>query len=155
LEPRFGGVGALLFSQCNVAWRRFVWTGGLGCQSFAFLGVFFCQEWLQNLSKIFDLQSSHCLLPPSSHHPVCFLDKSHLTGMKWNLDVVICIFYMDKDTEHFFMCLLAIYNSFQNCLSICPFVHLIIGLFVLLLKFFFFLSSLDILAINPLLDEWL
>jgi hypothetical protein len=28
LEPASGGVGALLFSQCNVAWRSFVQSGG-------------------------------------------------------------------------------------------------------------------------------
>jgi hypothetical protein len=33
-----------------------------------FLVVLFCQVWLQCLSKIFDLRSSFCLLPPSSHH---------------------------------------------------------------------------------------
>jgi hypothetical protein len=35
-----------------------------------FLGLFFCQVWLQHLSKIFDLQSSHCLLLHSSHYLV-------------------------------------------------------------------------------------
>jgi hypothetical protein len=33
-----------------------------------FLVVFFCQVWLQSLSKIFDLWSSCCLHPPSSCH---------------------------------------------------------------------------------------
>jgi hypothetical protein len=33
-----------------------------------FLVLFFCQVWLQHLSKIFDLRSSHCLLLPSGHH---------------------------------------------------------------------------------------
>jgi hypothetical protein len=33
-----------------------------------FLVFFFCQVLLQHLSKIFDLRSSCCLLPPSSHH---------------------------------------------------------------------------------------
>jgi hypothetical protein len=44
---------------------------GLGVQGvrfFILLGGFFCQVWLQHLSKIFDLWSSHCLLLPSSHH---------------------------------------------------------------------------------------
>jgi hypothetical protein len=27
-------VGALLFSQCNVAWRSFPWARGSGCWSF-------------------------------------------------------------------------------------------------------------------------
>jgi hypothetical protein len=32
---------ALLVSQCNVAWRSFVWAGGLGCQILLILGGFF------------------------------------------------------------------------------------------------------------------
>jgi hypothetical protein len=32
------------------------------------LVVFFCHVWLQHLRKIFDLQSSHSLLPLSSCH---------------------------------------------------------------------------------------
>jgi hypothetical protein len=39
---------------------------GFGVSEFCFFLVFFfCQVWLQHLSKIFDLQSSCCLLPPS------------------------------------------------------------------------------------------
>jgi hypothetical protein len=34
LEAASGSMGTLLFSQCNMAWRRFVWAGGSGCQSF-------------------------------------------------------------------------------------------------------------------------
>jgi hypothetical protein len=52
-----------------------IWCGealnGLGAKFVGvllLLVVFFCQVWLQCLSKIFDLQSSRCLLPPSSHH---------------------------------------------------------------------------------------
>jgi hypothetical protein len=44
---------------------------GLGIQSvkfWFFLVLFSCQVWLQYLSKIFDLWSSHCLLLHSSHH---------------------------------------------------------------------------------------
>jgi hypothetical protein len=33
LEPVSGGTSSLLFSQCKVAWRSFVWAGGSGCQS--------------------------------------------------------------------------------------------------------------------------
>jgi hypothetical protein len=56
LELGFGSTGALLVSQCNVVWRSFVWTKGLGCQSFASSWwIFFCQLWLHRLSKIFDL----------------------------------------------------------------------------------------------------
>jgi hypothetical protein len=31
LELASGGMGALLFSQCNVAWISFVWVGGSRC----------------------------------------------------------------------------------------------------------------------------
>jgi hypothetical protein len=34
LELVSGGTGALLLSQCNMAWGSFVWAGGSGCQSF-------------------------------------------------------------------------------------------------------------------------
>jgi hypothetical protein len=42
--------------------------GVWGVRVLFILGFFFCQVCLQYLSKIFDLQSSHSLLPPSSHH---------------------------------------------------------------------------------------
>jgi hypothetical protein len=32
VEPASGGTGALLFSQCNVAWRNFVQANRLGVQ---------------------------------------------------------------------------------------------------------------------------
>jgi hypothetical protein len=34
LELASGNLGALLFSQCNVAWRSFLQPRGSGCQSF-------------------------------------------------------------------------------------------------------------------------
>jgi hypothetical protein len=70
LELVFGGVGALLFSQCNVAWRSFVWAGVSGCHSFysSWCFFFFFQVWLHCLIKIFDLWISCCLLLHSSCH---------------------------------------------------------------------------------------
>jgi hypothetical protein len=44
--------------------------------------------------------------------------------VRWNLNVVwICISFMAKDGEHFFMCLLAIWTSFKNYLFCCPFIQ--------------------------------
>jgi hypothetical protein len=69
LEPVFDNVGDILSSQCNMAWKSFVLSGGLECWGFASSSWFFsCQVCLQRLSKIFDLQISCSLLPPSSHH---------------------------------------------------------------------------------------
>jgi hypothetical protein len=42
LEPVSGGMGVLLFTQCNVVWRSFLWARGSGCQSFASFFFFFC-----------------------------------------------------------------------------------------------------------------
>jgi hypothetical protein len=68
LEPASGGAGALLVSLCNVEWRSIVWAGVQGIRVLLLLGGFFLQVWLQCLSKIFDLWSSCCLLPPCSCH---------------------------------------------------------------------------------------
>jgi hypothetical protein len=55
---------------------------------------------------------------PFSPHPhqhlflVVFLMIAILTGMGWNLSVVlICSSFMARDGEHFFMCFLAIHTS--------------------------------------------
>jgi hypothetical protein len=72
LELASGGTEVLLVSQCNMVWRIFVQAEGSGCWSFAYSWCFyFCQVWLQCLSKIFDLWSSCCLLPLSILDPLC------------------------------------------------------------------------------------
>ena len=79
-----------------------------------------------------------------------FLIFAILTGVKWNLSVVlICISLMIKDVEHFFRCFSAIwYSSGENSLfSSEP--HFLMGLFDFLESTF--LSSSYILDISPLL----
>jgi hypothetical protein len=41
LEPVSGNIRVLLLSQCNVAWRCFVWARGSGCESFDYFGALF------------------------------------------------------------------------------------------------------------------
>jgi general stress protein CsbA len=61
---------------------------------------------------------------PFSPHPhqhmlvVLFLMVAILTGVRWNLSVVlICISFMARDGEHFFMCFFAIgISSFEKVL---------------------------------------
>jgi hypothetical protein len=72
------------------------------------------------------------------------------TGVRWNLSVIlICVSFMAKDIEHFFMHLLAISTYFEICLF-SLFGHLFCGLLILCRVSF--LISLCVLVINPLLD---
>jgi hypothetical protein len=62
----------------------------------------------------------------------CIIDDNHSDPLRWNLNVVlICISYMPKEVEHFFICFLAIcISSFENCLF-CSFATPFSGLLIL------------------------
>jgi hypothetical protein len=60
------------------------------------------------------------------------IDRSYSNGVKWNLSVVlICISFMARDGEHFFMCFLAIQtSSFEKALFslfACFFIESLFG----------------------------
>jgi hypothetical protein len=54
----------------NVMWcgETLYWMGVWGVGVLLSLGVLFSAKCGSSICKIFDLQSSRCLLPPSSHH---------------------------------------------------------------------------------------
>jgi hypothetical protein len=56
------------FSQCNVVWRSFPWARGPGVKVLLSLVLYFCQVWLQHLSKVLESRSLCCLLQQPSHH---------------------------------------------------------------------------------------
>jgi hypothetical protein len=64
--------------------------------------------------------------------------------------VLICISFMARDAEHFFMCFLVIWISSFEKVLFSSVTHFFIG--SLILGEFSFLSSLYILAISPLSD---
>jgi len=96
------------------------------------------------------------LSPPPHQHLLSpeFLMLAFLTGVRWNLRVVlICISLMTKDVEHFFRCFSAIHHcSAVNSLFSSE-LHFLIGLFLSLRSNF--MISLYILDISPLSVEGL
>jgi hypothetical protein len=65
LEPISGCTGALLLSQCNVAWKRFAQAKGLGCRSFAYSWWSFSAKCGSSVSERFLIYGAHgvCFLP--------------------------------------------------------------------------------------------
>jgi hypothetical protein len=105
------------------------------------------------LCPIFQQWRSVPLSPHPRQHLLSteFFTLAILTGVKWNLRVVlICFSLMIKDAEHFFRCFSDIeYSSGENSLfSSEP--HFLMGLFDFLESTF--LSTLYILYIRPLPD---
>jgi hypothetical protein len=76
---------------------------------------------------------------------VVFLMLVILTGLRWNLSaVLICVSFLARDGEHFFMCFLVIWiSSFEKFLfsSVAHFIGLLI---------FGEFSFLSFLVISPL-----
>lgn len=72
-----------------------------------------------------------------------------LTGIKWNLKVVlICVSLVAEDIEYFFKCFSVIWVYWKFCLNLYP--NFKIGSFGFLISSF--LSSLYVLDINSVLD---
>jgi hypothetical protein len=65
LDPVSGGAGALLVSQCNVAWRSFLQAGGWGFWSFASSWWFLSAKCGSSVSARFLIYRSYtfCFLP--------------------------------------------------------------------------------------------
>jgi hypothetical protein len=99
--------------------------------------------FLRNLHNVFHRGyiNSHyqqqCIIvpfvPTSSQHLLLFvlLMIVIFTGVRWNLNIIlVCIFFMVRNVEHFFIGLLAICTSFENCLF-SSFAHLFSRLLIL------------------------
>jgi hypothetical protein len=75
LELVSGSVGALLFSQCNVAWRSFVQAGGSGCRGFD-------SSWWFLSAKCGSIISAKFLI--YRDHTVCFCPLGTILDPLWH-----------------------------------------------------------------------
>jgi hypothetical protein len=87
-------------------------AGSYGRSTFRFLRSL--QIFLQSGCTSFH-SHQQCIRVPFSPYPyqhlllLVFLIMTILTGVRWNLSVIlICISFIARDGEHFFMCFLAI-----------------------------------------------
>jgi hypothetical protein len=68
------------------------------------------------------------LLPRQHLLVVVFLMIAILTGLRWNFSVVlICLSFLARDGEHFFMCFLTIWMSFFEKVLFSSVAHFFIG----------------------------
>jgi hypothetical protein len=61
LEPTSGSMGALLFSQCNMAWRSFVWAEGSRCWGFDSSWCLFSAKCGSSISAKFLTYGAHAV----------------------------------------------------------------------------------------------
>jgi hypothetical protein len=61
LEPASGSMGALLFSQCNVAWEALYWLGVQGIGVLLLLGGFFSAKCGSSISAKFLIYRAHAV----------------------------------------------------------------------------------------------
>jgi len=119
---------------------------------------------LRSCQSLFQSSRTILTFPPVIHqgsdfsassqtYMVHLLYCSHPSGVKWYLLIMLVFISLKtNDTEHLFMCLLAILYVIFGEMSIQIFCPFLIGLFFLLLLSHE--SSLYILFTNPFSDTW-